>query len=145
MAARLAESDARDLYLNLVRAHEKLSAEFAELFREHGLTQPQFNVLRILVDGPPDGVPCNGIGERLLNRLPDTSRLIDRVESAGLVKRVRSDEDRRVVLVRITAKGRKLCESLYAPVTALHLSQVEHLPEKTVRSLNRGLERLSSE
>ena len=142
MTSRLDETAARDVYLNLVRVHEKLSAEFAELFREHGLTQPQFNVLRILVDGPAEGLPCSGIGEQLLNRLPDTSRLIDRVEAAGLVKRVRSDEDRRVVLVRITPKGRKLCESLYAPVTALHLSQVEHLPEKTVATLNRGLERL---
>jgi DNA-binding MarR family transcriptional regulator len=139
------EDRARDVYLNLVRAHEKLYAGFSALFREHGLTQAQFNVLRILRGGPEEGASCHYVGERLLNRVPDVTRLIDRMESAGLVTRARGRDDRRVVLVRLTAKGRKLCETLSGPVLDLHRKQVAHLSPKKVAALNRGLRELLRE
>jgi len=135
----------RDLYLNLVRAHEKLFGQFSALFREHGLTQAQFNVLRILRGGPAEGASCHYIGERLLNRLPDVTRLIDRMEAAGLVTRTRSGEDRRVVRVRISAQGRKHCESLSGPVMDLHRKQVAHMSPGTVAALNRNLRQLLKE
>lgn len=139
MATRPKDTAARDAYLNLVRAHDKLSAEFTALFREHGLTQAQFNALRILIEGPREGAPCQYIGERLLNRVPDVTRLIDRLVAAGLAQRARSAEDRRVVLVRITPKGRKLCERLYRPVNDLHRRQLAHLSDRQVEALNRAL------
>jgi len=139
------EAAARDLYLNLVRAHERFFADFAALFREHGLTQAQFNVLRILHGGPREGASCQYVGERLLNRVPDVTRLIDRMESAGLVTRTRSRDDRRVVRVRITTRGRTLCERLSEPVLDLHRKQIAHLSPKMVATLNRGLRELLKE
>ena len=133
---------ARDAYLNVVRVHEMLAAEFAELFREHGITQPQFNVLRILRGAGKAGATCRTIGDELLNRVPDVTRLIDRMESAGLVVRERSDTDRRVVRVRLTPKGRRLCDSLDEPVLDLHRRQLEHLSSSQVETLNRGLRRV---
>jgi DNA-binding MarR family transcriptional regulator len=133
---------ARDVYLDLVRAHERLFGEFSALFRDHGLTQAQYNVLRILLGGPREGASCQYVGERLLNRVPDVTRLIDRMEAAGLVRRARSTEDRRVVLVRVTSKGRKLCERLDAPVLGLHRQQLAHLPAKKVAALGLALQEL---
>jgi DNA-binding MarR family transcriptional regulator len=142
MSERHEDLQARDVYLNVVRAHEKLSAEFTALFKPHGLTQAQYNVLRILIGGPGEGVSCHYVGERLLNRLPDVTRLLDRMEKAGLVQRNRSREDRRVVVVKVTSKGRKLCERLARPVMDLHHRQVAHLPRKAVRALNEHLAEL---
>lgn len=139
MASAIRPDPARDLYLNLVRVHERLSGEFAALFREHGITQPWFNVLRILVTGPQEGTSCQAIGEQLLNRVPDVTRLIDRMVAAGLVERVRCTEDRRVVRIRITRKGERLCEELSGPVMALHRLQAAQLSERRLASLNRGL------
>jgi DNA-binding MarR family transcriptional regulator len=133
---------AREAYLNVVRAHEKLHGEFSALFRAHGLTAAQYNVLRILIGGPEEGASCHYVGERLLNRLPDVTRLLDRMEKADLVERRRSENDRRVVLVRITRVGRERCEGLAEPVTELHRRQVAHLPAKALVALNEGLQGL---
>lgn len=139
MSERPEDVAAREAYLNLVRAHEKLHAEFSALFKAHDLTQPQYNVLRILLDAPKEGVPCQGIGERLLNRVPDVTRLVDRMESAGLVRRTRCPEDRRVVRITVTPKGRKRCEGLNGPVMDLHREQAAHLAPKRVAALNKVL------
>ena len=130
---------AREAYLNLLRVHDKLSGEFTALFREHGLTQAQFNVLRILLGGDTGGLACQEIGERLIHRLPDVTRLIDRMEKAGLVERHRSQRDRRVVLVRVTDEGRQVCQALRGPVDALHVRQFEHLPASELAAWNQGL------
>lgn len=141
MPTRTKDLLARDAFLNIVRLHEKLTAQFTELFRAHDLTLAQYNVLRILIGGPEEGAPCQYVGERLLNRVPDVTRLIDRMQSAGLVKRSRSAEDRRVVLVRVTAKGRRLCESLHEPVIELHKRQLGKLPTSDLEQLDRVLQR----
>ena len=129
----------QETFLNVVRLHEKLMAETAEVFRSHDLTPAWFNVLRILLGGPKEGAPCQYVGERLLNRLPDVTRLIDRMEAAGLVTRERSGSDRRVVLIRVTATGRKACEALREPVLALHRKQFAHLSRTALEQLDRRL------
>lgn len=131
---------ARDVYLNLVRVHERLTADFADLFRGAGVTSAQYNVLRILLGGPREGSACQYIGERLLKRVPDVTRLVDRMQEAGLVSRSRDAEDRRVVLVRVTAKGTKLCRGLDGPVMELHRRQFERLPARSLAALNASLE-----
>jgi DNA-binding MarR family transcriptional regulator len=140
MAARDRETLSRDTYLNLVRVHEQLVGEFDALFRERGLTQTQYNVLRILRGGPREGYACQAIGERLLTRVPDVTRLIDRMEKAGLVTRSRGAEDRRVVLIRLTAKGRKVCDALDGPVLELHRSQFPGVARRHLRDLNELLQ-----
>ena len=130
MSRRDSATLSRDAYLNLVRAHELLVGQFDALFRAHGLTQTQYNALRILRGGPREGYPCQAIGERLLTRVPDVTRLIDRLEKAGLVSRARGKEDRRVVLIKLTAKGRRLCDSLDEPVEQLHREQFPGIPRK---------------
>ena len=132
----------RDLYLNLVRVHERLTTEFNALFKREGLTSAQYNVLRILVGGPRGGASCHYIKERLLTRVPDVTRLLDRMESSDLITRERSDEDRRVVLVRVSAKGAKECRRLEGPLMATHLRQLEGVSGKTLTALNDQLTEL---
>lgn len=116
----------RDVYLELHRLHEAVNGPFSELFRHHGLSQTQFNVLRIL-RGAGEPLPCSTIGERLVTRVPDVTRLVDRMERAGLVERVRSEADRRVVLVHITDEGLDTCDLLDEPVLDLHERQLTAL------------------
>ena len=140
MTPTIRETVERDAYLNLLRAHELLLGEFEELFRSAGITHTQFNVLRLLLTSEEPALPCQAIGDGLLHRVPDVTRLIDRMEKAGLVSRTRSSADRRVVLVRITAKGKRLCERLYPDVEALHDEQFAHLSQTKLAALNSALE-----
>lgn len=73
--------------------------------RPAGLSPSQFNVLRILRGARPDALPAGRIAERMVNRDPDLTRLLDRLEAQGLVEKSRDAEDRRVVNVRITKAG----------------------------------------
>jgi DNA-binding MarR family transcriptional regulator len=140
MAPRPRDLLARDAYLNVVRLHERLDGEFEELFRQAGLSGAQYNVLRILRGAPREGLACQAIGERLLTRVPDVTRLLDRLEAAGLVTRRRSEEDRRVVLTRLTRAGRALLTRLDEPVAALHRRQFAGMPAAALATLNRALE-----
>ena len=140
MTVRTRELLSRDTLLNLLRLHDRLNAEFVDLFKGAGLTQAQYNVLRILSGAPKKGVPCQYVGEHLLTRVPDVTRLIDRMVSAELVRRDRSEEDRRVVLLRVTARGRRVCAGLTEPVMALHRGQFTHMSRKALAALNEGLE-----
>ena len=140
MATRPKEILSRETFLALLRLHDRLNGTFSALFKEAGLTQAQYNVLRILNGAPKGGVSCQYVGERLLTRVPDVTRLIDRMVAAGLVSRERSTEDRRVVLIAITAQGRKLCASLDEPVMDLHRQQFTHMSKASLEALLLGLE-----
>jgi len=134
-----------EAYLNVLRTSTVLLAELVELLRPHELTQPQYNVLRILRGAGDDGLPSGEIGDRMVSRDPDTTRLLDRMEVRGLVSRRRGPADRRVVTVRITDEGRRLVDALDAPVQAMHARQLGHLDEDELRTLIALLERARRE
>jgi DNA-binding MarR family transcriptional regulator len=121
--------------LSLVRTTNMLENNFEQLLKPHGITGTQYNVLRILRGAGPEGLCRNEVSERLLNRMPDATRLLDRMEAAGLVTRERSTEDRRLVRTQLTEKGRKLVNSLDDRVEKEHERQLGHLSEKELRSL----------
>src|SRR4051794_29894452 len=105
------ESPEQEAMLNLVRTNDRFGLRFARLFREHGLTPSQYNVLRILRgEGKP--LPCLEIADRMIAAVPGITGLIDRLEALGLVGRDRSTEDRRVIYVAITDKGLNLLNTL---------------------------------
>lgn len=136
-----------EAYLNLARTHAELGGAFARLFKSHGLSEAGYNVLRILrgvkrtpVDGHKS-LPSGEIAGRMVTRVPDVTRLIDRLASAGLVERERSEQDRRVVRVAITAEGMSLLRRLDAPVNRLHEQTMGHLTRGELQSLIRLLEK----
>jgi DNA-binding MarR family transcriptional regulator len=79
------------------------------------------------------------IGDRLVSRVPDVTRLVDRLEKGGLVERVRTPDDRRVVLVAITTKGLGLLAKLDGPMADLHREQLAHMSEAELKQLVRLL------
>ena len=130
-----------EVFLNLLRTSTLLVGALSDLLREHDLTQPQYNVLRILRGAGADGLPSGEIGGRMVTREPDVTRLLDRMETRGLVARERGTVDRRVVTVRATAEGLRKVDALDAPVQEMHARQLAHLSPDELRTLNTLLER----
>lgn len=125
----------QEAYLNLVRTHEELAGQVARLFKQFGISSPQYNVLRILRgEGKP--MQIYQIAERMISPQTDISRLIDRLNASELVRRVRCEEDRRVAWVTLTKEGKGLLKKLDRPVTELHKSQFSQLSDSEIRTLN---------
>jgi DNA-binding MarR family transcriptional regulator len=85
------------------------------LKRSEGISQSQYNILRILRGARPQAVKISEIADRMITRDPDVTRLLDRLIKQGLVRRERDTEDRRVVLVEITGAGLALLARLDGP------------------------------
>jgi DNA-binding MarR family transcriptional regulator len=94
--------------VSIMRTAAVLDHVFQDALREFGLTPTQYNVLRILRGAGKEGLCGREIGERLISRVPDVSRLLDRMEDQGLMTRERDPADRRHVTARATSKGLKL-------------------------------------
>src|SRR2546421_4872425 len=110
------DDPAEEAHLNLQRTASVLAAGFERLIKDAGLSGPQYNVLRILRGAGGDGLPCQEVGARMITRVPDVTRLVDRLEAAGLVERNRTTEDRRVVMIKITRKGLDAIAALDQPI-----------------------------
>jgi DNA-binding MarR family transcriptional regulator len=128
-------SVAEEAHLNLSRTESQLQAAMEAVLKPFGISGTQYNVLRILRGAGQEGLCRNEIRDRLINRMPDVSRLLDRMEEAGLVVRQRSEDDRRLVSTHLTAKGRDLVDSLDAPVHEAHQQRLGHLGEAKLREL----------
>jgi DNA-binding MarR family transcriptional regulator len=128
------ESDAAVL---TVRVADRLNLEIDDFFRDWGLTALQFNVLRILYVRDPErkGISRGAIEARLLRRMPDVTRLLDRLESAGLIARHRPKDDQRTVLATLTDKGWNLVEQSHLPLLAVNRAQFSHFSKAELRQL----------
>lgn len=141
------DSPEQQAYLSLAYTHAQLAASFASLFKANGLSEATYNILRVLrgvrkhPENGVDALPSGEIGCRLITRVPDVTRLIDRLVKAELVDRIRGEADRRVVMVRITAKGLTLLRKLDAPVLELHRQTLGHMTRSELKQLNHLLER----
>jgi DNA-binding MarR family transcriptional regulator len=131
-------------YLDLVRTAEALSRPVVQLLKTEELSSAQYNVLRIL-RGSPNGLTCGEIGERMITRDPDITRLLDRMEKRGVISRSRDIKDRRVVLTRITTEGLDVLARLDQPVRDLHRRLLGHLGGDRLRTLRHLLEACRSE
>jgi len=130
-----------EAFLNVLRTANALSQEMGDLLRRHGLTQAQYNVLRILRGAGEAGLTASDIGDRMVTRDPDVTRLVDRLEKRGLVERRRCGQDRRVVWTRISPAGRALVDPLDVSVHDLHAAQLGHLGHDGLRTLVTLLEK----
>jgi DNA-binding MarR family transcriptional regulator len=124
--------------LNIVRTSDRLHLHFTRLFREHGLTPSQYNILRIL-RGAGEPLPILEIAERTITVVPGITGLIDRLEQAGFVARARCATDRRVIYVALTAAGAKVLAALDQPLLDLHKKLMGHMAQGELKELNRLL------
>jgi DNA-binding MarR family transcriptional regulator len=123
------------LFVAILKASDSLSQQADQLIKSGGLTAAQYNVLRILRGAEPEGLLCRGIGERMISRDPDMTRLLDRMEKRSLITRQRQKADRRVIKTRITPEGLKLLKKLDQPVHDLHKKQFHHMSAARLKQL----------
>lgn len=121
--------------VSLQRTADRLHWRMSEMLKAYDLTPTQYNALRILRGAKDEGRSCSEIAERMINRDPDITRLVDRLERRGLVARSREGRDRRVITTRITPAGMKLLESLDGPVEEFNRRLLGPLGEQTLRTL----------
>ena len=127
-----------EAHLNLLRTSDQLENRFGRLFREHGITASQYNVLRILRgEGKP--MPCLEIRERMVHVVPAITGVIDRLEKQGWVSRERCTDDRRVIYVQITKPALALLKKLDKPIEELRSSFLGHLNKTELKELSRLL------
>ncbi len=119
----------------LQRTADRLQWRFGEMLKTHGLSPTQYNALRILRGAGDQGRACSEIAERMINRDPDITRLVDRLERRGLALRSQQGRDRRIITTRITPAGLELLQALDGPVEEFNRKILSPLGEKQLRTL----------
>ncbi len=130
----------QEAYLSLLRTSDALQAQVEARLKDFGLTGTQYNALRILRGAGSDGLPCREIGERMITRDPDITRLLNRLEDRGFVERVRARHDRRVIYGKITAAGLKLLREMDNPIEKHGREMLRHVGQEKLKQLIELLE-----
>jgi len=125
----------QEAMLSIERTAAVLGHSLAEALKGYGVTPTQYNALRILRGAGEEGLCRNEVRDRLVARVPDVTRLLDRLEEMGLIARERDTSDRRLVTTRITREGLKLLARLDGPVAEAHERQLGHMDERSLRTL----------
>jgi DNA-binding MarR family transcriptional regulator len=132
----------QETLLMLLRTADLAKHRFSALFEGEGITFQQYNVLRILRGAAQPGLPTLEVGERMIERTPGVTRIIDRLEAKGLVRRERCSEDRRKVWCRLTEEGMELLSRLDRPVSQTDVGIFDGMPRDNVTILRQTLEQL---
>jgi DNA-binding MarR family transcriptional regulator len=135
-------SPEQESMLSVIVTSSWILNELTSAMAPHGITPSQYNVLRILRGSHPTKLTCSEIGQRLLERTPDVTRLLNRLERNHLISRRRARHDRRVVEVGITERGLSLLEQMQADVDGVQQRLTQHLSAAEHRQLSNMLERL---
>ncbi len=126
--------------LNIARTAEYLATSVTAVLKTADLTGTQYNVLRILRGAGSNGLSCSEIGERMVTKESDVTRLLDRIESRGFISRERPASNRRIVVARITDEGLHVLAELDEPIDKLNRNLVGHLGKEKQKTLNELLE-----
>lgn len=129
------ESPYQEAVLAVLVAANTLNEQFDRSCAAIGISRQQYNILRILKGAHGEGYQCGDIASRMLDRAPDITRRIDGLEKLGLVERTRSDEDRRVVITRITQKGLDLLENVQPDMKEFHAHLSKRLSKQECQTL----------
>ena len=139
------ESPVEEAMLNLMVAADHVRARLDRVCADFRITTGQYNVLRILRGAHPDGHPRCEIAARLIEKAPDVTRLVDRLETQGLVERDRSEEDRRLSLTRITKKGLGVLDKMDNALAETNRYFSERVSRRDCRELSRICEGIYAE
>ncbi len=135
------ESPFHEAMLNLLVTASHVQDRFARTCDEHGISRGQYNVLRIL-RGATEGYARCEIASRMIERSPDVTRLIDRLERRQLVERGRSARDARQSVSRITARGLELLAAMEPDIQAIHREIGGRWTVREAREISRICEKL---
>lgn len=126
--------------INIIYTFNWMTEQMKNMFEKHGLTSQQFNILRIL-RGAGQPLSTLQIRQRMLDKMSDTSRIVDRLILKGLVKKVTSKVDKRLVDVSITDKGKKLLARLDSHQNEMD-GVLSNLSETEAKALNKLLDKI---
>ena len=121
--------------LTLYRTSDAVQRDFAKLIEPEGISAQQYNVLRILRGAGSEGLPTLDIADRMVERTPGITRLLDKLEAKELVRRKRCPEDRRQVLCYITEPGMRLLAKLDRPLSEAGVRCMSALTDPQMRVL----------
>lgn len=127
-------------FLAVLRSADRMEMQLEDMLKPHGLSSTQYNALRILRGAGAQGLACREVGERMINRDPDITRLLDRMSRSGLISRGHDRKDRRVIRVRITASGLALLKTIDPHIGKFHLELLGHMGAERLKSLVRLLD-----
>lgn len=136
----------QEVFLEVLRTGHALVEDLVALLKPYGLSQPQYNVLRILRGAGAAGLPTGEVGARMVvSREPDVTRLLVRMERQGLIVRRRRLDNRRFVTARITRHGLAVLKALDRPVLDMHAAQLAHMTRTELEQLAELLEQARRE
>lgn len=127
--------------INLIYTLGWVKERTRSIFEAEDITSQQFNILRILRGSYPQPLSTLQIRERMLEKMSDTSRIVDRLITKGLVKKLTCKTDRRLVDVIISDKGKKLLERLDARQDEID-GVLSNLTEKEAATLSDLLDKI---
>lgn len=132
-------SRATEALLSILRTAAILEHQLSEALKPFGVTPTQHNVLRILRGAGPSGLCGREVAERLVARVPDVPRLLDRLAATRLIRREQDSTDRRHVTATITPKGLALLEEVIPAIEAVEKARLGRLSDRTLVALVEGL------
>lgn len=138
--ARPFRSPSQEALVGLMRTADILRRYVSTVLEPHGITLPQYNVLRILRGAGDEGLPTLEVAQRLIERTPGITRMMDRLEAKGWVRRERCPDDRRQVLCYLTPAGETLLAELDSPMDRADEAALRSLSQEEQRELIRLLD-----
>ncbi len=129
--------------VNIIYTNSWLNQQHVKVFKEYGLTTPQFNILRILRGQYPKPATVNLLIDRMLDKSSNASRIVDRLEEKGLVERKQCSKDRRAVDVLISQDGLNLLDQLDMRMQQWEKEETK-LTESESATLNSLLDKIRS-
>ncbi|MEC8457882.1 MAG: winged helix DNA-binding protein [Bacteroidota bacterium] len=135
---RFFKTEQSKLIVNLIYTSNRLRENITARLKENGITMQQYNVLRIVRGAGETGSTTSEIRDRLLDKMSDASRMVDRLVYMNLLQKVRDRQDRRIVFVHLTEKGEKLINQLIQREKVESLA--EGMDEKKAQQLNKLLD-----
>jgi len=127
--------------INVVYTGNWVESELNKVFKKYGLSLPQYNILRILKGSSPNPLCLHEIKERMLDRMSDTSRIVERLAKGGYLERSANEADRRSINIQLTKKGFDLINSMSSEVDALD-DYISVLTEEEAIQLNNLLNKV---
>ncbi|HSM17567.1 MAG TPA: MarR family transcriptional regulator [Gemmatimonadales bacterium] len=135
-------SPGHEAVVALLKIADLVHRKAGALVEPVGITQQQYNVLRILRGAGAEGLPTLEVAERMIEQAPGITRLLDRLEAKGLVSRERSSDDRRTVRCRISSQGLRVVSRLDEPMDAFNDRVLAAIPKRHQRQLVESLNQL---
>lgn len=129
--------------LNILVTANWLTSHHNEIFKKYNLTGQQYNVLRILRGQYPSPCTAMAIRERMLDKMSDVSRIVERLRIAGYLDRISCPNDRRAVDIKITEKGLSILNEIGNEEAAMD-AVVNTLSEAEAKQLSDLLEKVRS-